>query len=64
MYADDHHPPHFHIVSVDFEVLVRISDFSVIEGSVRPAQIVAALEWASANRKLLERAWSDLNRRI
>lgn len=22
MYADDHHPPHFHIVGRDFQVLV------------------------------------------
>ena len=30
LYAD-HHPPHFHIVGVDFQVLVRISDLTVIK---------------------------------
>jgi hypothetical protein len=29
MYADDHRPPHFHIVAPDFQVLVRISDLTV-----------------------------------
>ncbi|HWX37139.1 MAG TPA: DUF4160 domain-containing protein [Steroidobacteraceae bacterium] len=39
MYADDHRPPHFHIVAPDFPVLVRISDLTVIVGDTRPAQI-------------------------
>jgi hypothetical protein len=38
MYADDHQPPHFHIVAPDFQVLVRISDLRVIEGEARPAR--------------------------
>jgi len=29
MCADDHRPPHFQIVSPDFQVLVRISDLRV-----------------------------------
>jgi len=32
MYADDHRPPHFPIVGPDFQVLVRISDLTVIAG--------------------------------
>jgi hypothetical protein len=36
MYADDHAPPHFHIEAPDFEVLVRISDLTVIAGEARP----------------------------
>ena len=32
MYADDHRPPHFHIAVPDFQVLVRISDLTVIAG--------------------------------
>ena len=39
IYADDHRPPHFHIVALDFEVIVRISDLAVIAGQARPAQI-------------------------
>ena len=36
MYADDHRPPHFHIVAPDFQVLVRISDLMVIAGDALP----------------------------
>ena len=28
MYADDHRPPHFHIVGPDFEVLVSLAELS------------------------------------
>jgi hypothetical protein len=42
IYADDYRPPHFHIVAVDFLVLVRISDLAVIAGQARPAQIAQA----------------------
>ena len=38
MYADDHRPPHFHIVAPDFQVLVRISDLTVIAGEARSPQ--------------------------
>ena len=46
MYADDHHPPHFHIVGADFQVLVRIADLKVLAGDARPRQIAEALAWA------------------
>ena len=36
MYADDHRPPHFHIVAHDFQVLVRISDLQVIPARRAP----------------------------
>jgi len=63
MYADDHRPPHFHIVAPDFQVLVRISDFAVIAGEARAAQIAQALSWAQSHRDILDRKWSELNER-
>jgi Domain of unknown function (DUF4160) len=63
MYADDHHPPHFHIVGADFQVLVRISDCAVIEGEAKADQIAEALKWARANRELLALKWAELNER-
>jgi hypothetical protein len=63
MYADEHHPPHFHIVAPEFQVLVRISDFTVIAGEARPAQIVQALEWAQTHREMLALKWTELNER-
>jgi hypothetical protein len=63
MYADDHRPPHFHVVGPDFQVLVRIADLAVIAGAARPARIAEAMAWAAANREELERRWVELNER-
>ena len=63
MYADDHHPPHFHIVGHDFQALVRISDLMVIAGQARPAQIAQSLAWARMNQEMLALKWAELNER-
>ncbi len=63
MYADDHRPPHFHIVAQDFQVLVRISDLKVIAGVARPAQIALALAWARNHQEMLALKWAELNER-
>jgi uncharacterized protein DUF4160 len=63
MYADDHRPPHFHIVAPDFQVLVRISDLTVIAGEARPSQIAKALAWAQSRQAELALRWTELNER-
>ena len=63
MYADDHRPPHFHIVGPDFQVLVKISDLSIVAGEARPSQIAEALAWARENREMLALKWAELNER-
>ena len=63
MYADDHRPPHFHVVGPDFQVLVRLSDLAVIAGEARPAQIAAAMTWAAERREALAMKWAELNER-
>jgi hypothetical protein len=63
VYADDHRPPHFHIVAPDFQVLVRISDLQVIAGEARPAQIAEVLAWAREHRESLTLKWAELNER-
>lgn len=61
MFADDHHPPHFHVVGVDTEALVRLADFKVLRGRIRGRDLREALVWAEANRALLEATWEKLN---
>ena len=63
MYADDHHPPHFHIVGADFQVLVRIADLAIIAGAARKAQIADAMAWAEKHREVLALKWVELNER-
>lgn len=64
MYADDHRPPHFHIVGPDFQVLVRIADLAVIAGEARQSQVVQALAWAQEHKDLLALKWMELNERV
>jgi Domain of unknown function (DUF4160) len=63
LYADDHRPPHFHIVGPDFQVLVRLSDLTVIAGEARANQMAAAMAWARTHREELARKWAELNER-
>jgi hypothetical protein len=63
MYVDDHRPPHFHIVSPDFQALVRISDLAVIAGDARPTQIAEAIAWARKHQEMLALKWAELNER-
>ncbi len=60
---DDHNPPHFHVVGADFQVQLRISDFSVLAGEARPAMLAEALEWAALHRSELALKWAELNER-
>ena len=63
MYADDHRPPHFHIVGADFQVVVRIADLTVIAGAARRAQIAEAMAWAAQHREMLALKWVELTER-
>jgi len=63
IYADDHRPPHFHIASPEFEVIVRLSDLTVIAGRAPHAALAPAMAWARQNRQLLAAKWNELNER-
>jgi hypothetical protein len=49
IYADDHNPPHFHIIGPDFQIIVRISDLIITAGEASKGQIAEAMIWAKAN---------------
>lgn len=63
IYADDHRPPHFHIVGPDFQVLVRIPDLRIVGGTARRSQIAEAMQWATENQATLALKWVELNER-
>lgn len=60
MYADDHRPPHFHIVGPDFQVVVRIADLAITAGIARANQIAEAMAWAAEHREMLALKWIEL----
>jgi hypothetical protein len=63
MYADDHRPPHFHIVGPDFAVMVHIRSLKIISGEARTSDIAEALAWARENQATLEKLWQELSER-
>ncbi|MDD3447016.1 MAG: DUF4160 domain-containing protein [Zavarzinia sp.] len=63
IFADDHNPPHFHIVTPDHEVLVCIEDFALIAGAIDRRSLDVALAWATENREVLENEWKRLSER-
>ena len=63
MFADDHDPPHFHVVTPDRAATVLISDLSILAGQIDRRSLDTALEWATDNRELLRNEWTRLNER-
>jgi len=63
IFADDHHPPHFHIVTPDYKISVRIADFKTLAGRMDRHSFDIAIKWAAKNKKVLENEWKRLNPR-
>jgi hypothetical protein len=41
MYWDDHNPPHFHATYGEYEILIKINDFSIYAGYL-PSRALAS----------------------
>jgi Domain of unknown function (DUF4160) len=61
MYFKDHNPPHFHVETPQGRAMLRISDFSIIEGQAPARAVKEARLWAEANRGHLEQVWQELH---
>jgi hypothetical protein len=62
MFWRDHAPPHFHALHAEYEVLIDIHTFEVIEGSLPGRALSLVLEWASAHRAELVEDWNLCSR--
>jgi Domain of unknown function (DUF4160) len=63
VYANDHLPPHFHIVHPDFEALIVIETFAIYRGELKGTAGKAAMKWASANVETIKAEWNRVNPR-
>lgn len=61
MFADDHNPPHFHVVTGDQQIAIAIRDLSPLAGSMNRKSLTIALEWAAINKDRLYDEWNRLN---
>jgi hypothetical protein len=57
LYYFDHNPPHLHAEYGEFEVILHIDDFSVLEGYFPPKALSLLLEWATIHKNELQDAW-------
>lgn len=60
MFFADHNPPHFHVLGREGAAQVRIDTLETMNQS-GAIDLREALEWASANRALLEAKWSEFS---
>lgn len=61
IYADDHLPPHIHILFAEHEAAIRISDLGVMAGSLPRPVLNKVLAWAADNQAQLALRWIQLN---
>ena len=60
MYAEDHNPPHVHVIGPDFQAVVRIADAKVFAGFIPPRHLREASTWIAANRVGSMAKWNEL----
>lgn len=64
IYANDHLPPHFHIITPDADALVDIETLEILRGKLSRRSEAEALAWARANGNLIVDEWNRTNPRF
>ncbi|WP_420959403.1 DUF4160 domain-containing protein [Brucella sp. IR073] len=64
VYANDHLPPHFHILTPDGDALVEIATLEILRGKLPRKVEDTALEWARENKARIAAEWSRTNPRF
>lgn len=64
VYANDHLPPHFHVITPDADALVGIGKLEIIKGRLSANIEKTALAWAAENRALIASEWNRINPRF
>ncbi|MCM2439679.1 DUF4160 domain-containing protein [Agrobacterium vitis] len=64
VYANDHLPPHFHIITPDADALVEIATLDIIRGKLPRKAEQIALEWATEHRAVIAVEWNRTNPRF
>jgi hypothetical protein len=60
MYAEDHNPPHVHLVSKEHEAMLAIRDGSILAGKAPSKFVKAAQAYIATHRANLLARWADL----
>ncbi len=57
MFYEDHNPPHFHARYGRDQAIIKIDDFTVLEGALPPRALGLVIEWAAKHKRELARNW-------
>jgi hypothetical protein len=63
MYADDHDPPHFHLLGPGWSGVIELQTFTVRRGMIPKRDYLEAVQWARQNNPFLLSEWRRLNER-
>jgi hypothetical protein len=63
VYANDHLPPHFHILHPDFEALIAIETLAIYAGTLKGSAGKDAMSWAVQNIEAIKMEWNRVNPR-
>ena len=62
MYFDEHNPPHFHANYGEYNAVISIKDFLVLEGKLPSRVLGLVIEWASLHQAELLKDWNLLEK--
>lgn len=63
MYYGDHHPPHFHAVYGEHEVVIGVQDLAILKGELPSRALALATEWARMHQAELLEEWTRARER-
>jgi hypothetical protein len=63
MYADDHDPPHFHVLGPGWSGVIDLDTLTICRGGIPKADYLEAVQWAKENSLFLLSEWRRLNER-
>lgn len=61
MYIKDHNPPHFHARYNEFEAIISIENFGLLNGKLPSKALALVIEWASMHQTELKQNWHKLS---
>ncbi|HZX48028.1 MAG TPA: DUF4160 domain-containing protein [Nitrospirota bacterium] len=57
IFFDDHNPAHFHARYGNDNAVIKITDLTVLEGSLQPRALGLVIEWAAIHKDEILRDW-------
>jgi hypothetical protein len=59
-FAQEHPPPHFHVVFAEYRAQIEIESLRVLNGSLPRAKLAAVLAWAGSRQAILLKTWQTV----